>query len=151
MPSRSRRRRPVDLLRAAAILPLLVAVDLVLRRRGLRGAQDLFGPAGPQPKSGAAAVVDPAADPRVARFVGSIDRAGRLYRTGGRCLRRSVLLWAWLQRHGVPAEIVVGVRREPGGLTGHAWVESSQGPVFESAEVREANVSFGSVDRRVEL
>jgi hypothetical protein len=39
------------------------------------------------------------------------------------CLPRSVVLWALLRRHGVDAELKLGVRRGDRGFEAHAWVE----------------------------
>jgi hypothetical protein len=41
----------------------------------------------------------------------------------GRCLVRSLAAYGALRRQGFPVQFVSGVRRAPGGVTGHAWVE----------------------------
>jgi hypothetical protein len=40
-----------------------------------------------------------------------------------RCLPRSIALQQLLATRGVPARLRIGVRKESGGLTAHAWVE----------------------------
>jgi len=44
-----------------------------------------------------------------------------LYRPA--CLPRSIALQHFLQRHGHPAVLRIGVRKEGGRLRAHAWVE----------------------------
>lgn len=50
---------------------------------------------------------------------------------GGHCVRRSLLLFYAATRCGYPAQIVLGVRREGEGLTGHAWLELDHQPFLE--------------------
>ncbi len=45
------------------------------------------------------------------------------------CLPRSVALLRFLESHGVPAELALGLRREQAGLAGHAWVVQDGQPV----------------------
>ena len=42
---------------------------------------------------------------------------------GKMCLRRSLLLYRFLRRAGLPARLCIGVRRENDALQGHAWIE----------------------------
>jgi hypothetical protein len=133
-----------EVLGAAVVLPVLVVVDAHLRLLGLdrtRRAMARLVP--PKTRQGAA---DVARDPDTVRVVRAVDHAGLAYRKNGRCLRRSVLLWAWLRRQGLAADIVLGVRRTAGGLTGHAWVTYAGEPLFESTEVIAGNVSFGAFE-----
>lgn len=39
------------------------------------------------------------------------------------CLEQSLVLWQLLQRHGFPAELKIGARKEAGQFEAHAWVE----------------------------
>ena len=39
------------------------------------------------------------------------------------CLHRSLALWWLLGREGFRSDLVVGARKDQGGLTAHAWVE----------------------------
>lgn len=39
------------------------------------------------------------------------------------CLPRSLVLWHMLCRHGMPAEIRIGVRKADNDFVAHAWVE----------------------------
>lgn len=61
-----------------------------------------------------------------ARRIASIER---LLRDGGRlvvpgnCYERSLLLYRFLSEAGAGVALVFGIRRDPGGLSGHAWIE----------------------------
>ncbi|GGC05535.1 lasso peptide biosynthesis B2 protein [Cellulomonas carbonis] len=47
-----------------------------------------------------------------------------LRRTSPTCLERSLVLRTWLAAHGVPCEVVIGVRRDASGdVTAHAWLD----------------------------
>ena len=51
------------------------------------------------------------------------------------CLDRGILLWSLLSRHGFPAELKIGVRREGEYLTAHAWVELYNQPIGDRDNV----------------
>lgn len=69
---------------------------------------------------------------RLAHLVGI---AGRHHLHPMTCLPRSLALQALLRRHGIEADLRIGVRREAGELRAHAWVEQAGGPVGEPADV----------------
>lgn len=47
-----------------------------------------------------------------------------LRRTSPTCLERSLVLQTWLAAHGVPCEVVIGVRRGASGdVAAHAWLD----------------------------
>ena len=50
-----------------------------------------------------------------------------LRRTSPTCLERSMVLQKWLLAHGVPCEVVVGVRRDGDGIGAHAWLDVEDG------------------------
>lgn len=50
-----------------------------------------------------------------------------LRRTSPTCLERSMVLQKWLLAHGVPCEVVVGVRRGDDGVGAHAWLDVEDG------------------------
>ncbi|HWM93382.1 MAG TPA: lasso peptide biosynthesis B2 protein [Thermoanaerobaculia bacterium] len=52
------------------------------------------------------------------------------------CLPRSLALQALLRRHGVSADLLIGVRREAGALRAHAWIEDAGNPVGDPADIR---------------
>ncbi len=59
-------------------------------------------------------------------LVGGVFRA---HVVGGTCLPRSVVQYLVHRRDGVPARLVVGVRRQDEGpaIEAHAWVEAGEG------------------------
>lgn len=90
-----------------------VVVILTLRRRGLRPLlshrSDL-----------------PAAEPGQAAPVTEAVEAGLgLLPVPSTCLRRSVTLLREMHRSGLGADLHIGVRRGPGGIEAHAWVQAA--------------------------
>jgi hypothetical protein len=61
------------------------------------------------------------------------------------CLRRSLLLWWFLRREGIPGEVRFGVRKCDGRLEAHAWVECHGVVVNDSAAVQENYQSLHNV------
>jgi hypothetical protein len=63
--------------------------------------------------------------PRSARdLAATVEHACRLLPGASTCLPDAFAGCALLRREGLPAEVRIGVRREPGGgLRAHAWVE----------------------------
>jgi hypothetical protein len=63
--------------------------------------------------------------PPMARFrlAGAVQRVLSVLPTDSRCLIRSLVLLALLERRGVASTLVIGVRAEP-DFAAHAWVES---------------------------
>jgi hypothetical protein len=53
------------------------------------------------------------------------------------CLRRSLLVWWFLRREGIPSDIRFGVRMQDRKLEAHAWVECHGVVVNDSAAVQE--------------
>ena len=49
------------------------------------------------------------------------------------CWKRAAIIYRRLAAAGIDARIVFGVRRQSGSLDGHAWVEVSDKPIFETA------------------
>jgi len=60
----------------------------------------------------------------------------------GNCLSRSLVLWYLLQRVGVQSELQIGVRREEGQFSAHAWVEFQGRPLNAQEGVRDLYVAF---------
>ena len=137
--------RLIRVLKAIPMVPVLLSLDAALYLFGLsridrvlervqnrpawRGRRDDAG--------------DPRLDERTQRFVAGLDRAARIGRSNGRCLRRSLVLRAWLARQGVSTELELGVRRTPDGMTAHAWIVWADQPIYEDAQVIGEHVSFG--------
>lgn len=132
-----------DVARAAAALPVIVALDVMLRALGFARTQRLVGAVAPLRRRPAAP--DPGTDARTAVVVRGLVLAGHVYRPDGTCLRRSLALWAWLRRRGVDAQVEIGVRRDDdGALVGHAWVTYRGTPLYEADGIALQHVSFGT-------
>jgi hypothetical protein len=132
-----------EVARAAFALPVVVSLDALLRTVGLARTQRMLGTAFPLRRR--PAPPDPGTDPRALAVVRAVDRAGRVYRPGGICLRRSLALWVWLRRRGVDAQVEIGVRKDDdGAMVGHAWVTHGGTPLYETDGVALRHVSFGT-------
>lgn len=53
------------------------------------------------------------------------------------CLRRNLLLYHCLRRHGTPVEINFGVKMGEGQLQGHCWLTTSEGLIEDREEMVE--------------
>ncbi|GAK56053.1 hypothetical protein U27_03015 [Candidatus Vecturithrix granuli] len=40
------------------------------------------------------------------------------------CLKKSLLLYYFLNREGIPAQICFGIKKNEGNLNGHSWIET---------------------------
>jgi hypothetical protein len=110
----------------------LLAADVCLRVLPFSRVERLFG--GRQ----GSAELDPVLRDRLVR---AVARAARhLY--PARCLPRSLCLRWLLSRHGVATDLRIGVTRQRGGLTAHAWVEHQGLPV---GDAQEAVASFAAL------
>jgi Transglutaminase-like superfamily len=76
---------------------------------------------------------------RVARMVSAAARNGPWRPT---CLEQSVVLLWLLARQGIPAQLRIGVRKQPEALEAHAWVESGGVVLNDSADVSERYQPF---------
>ena len=122
-------------LRALAILP---ATALGLRLIGLKRVQAALGllsPARPAIDASDAAAIAR----RVARWVAAAARQGP-YRA--KCLPTALALQSMLRRHGIEADLRLGVRRWSGRLEAHAWVEHRGEPLIDAADVAERFPAF---------
>jgi hypothetical protein len=126
-----------DAARLASAVLALRSLEGSLRRRGFAVTHERARSAALVQRAGAEARFP---GPREAeRLADLVALAARIARA--RCLPRSLLLYSWLARDGAPVQLCIGVRRLPGGLRAHAWVEwtSPDGasmPLGESANVR---------------
>ncbi len=131
-----RRRTQADLWAFARAWALLLAADLGLR-------------AFPFPR------VDRRLAPRVVRASPDESAVGRLvWATEAaarhhiiypmRCLPKALCLRWLLGRHGIAVELRIGVARQGGELSAHAWVERQGCPVGEGPGVGERFSPLGS-------
>ncbi len=58
------------------------------------------------------------------------------------CLRRSLFLWWLTRRRGLDSKLQIGVRREQGELTAHAWSELDGEVLNDRAEIVERYAVF---------
>ena len=72
----------------------------------------------------------PGSTERIAALAALVCRP-RLLGSEDNCLERSLLAYRYLSAIGARPELVVGVRRERGSTTGHAWVALGGKPVVE--------------------
>ena len=61
------------------------------------------------------------------------------------CLTRSLLLVWLLRRHGVDAQVRIGVRLVRGALDAHAWAEWQGEPVNDKRDIGEEFASMGEL------
>ncbi|MFM8469511.1 MAG: lasso peptide biosynthesis B2 protein [Limisphaerales bacterium] len=70
------------------------------------------------------------------RIAWLVERAARHCPWPATCLRRSLLLWAFLLRSGVASELRLGFRNADGKFEAHAWVELDGVPLNDAPDVR---------------
>jgi hypothetical protein len=80
----------------------------------------------------------------IGRLVWATAAAARHHLYPMRCLPQAFCLRRLLGRHGVAAELKIGVARADGALAAHAWVEREGRPVGESLAVEERFAILGS-------
>ena len=76
----------------------------------------------------------------VARMVSAAANHG-LYRAN--CLKRSLATWWLLQRRGIRAELNIGVNKDDGDFSAHAWVSYMGNTLVEAGDVTERYSAFG--------
>lgn len=74
--------------------------------------------------------------PAPRRIAWLVERAARHCPWPATCLRRSLLLWAFLRRSGVASELRLGFRNPGGQFEAHAWVEWNGVPLNDTPDVR---------------
>ena len=80
----------------------------------------------------------------VGRLVWATAAAARHHLYPMRCLPQALCLRRLLGRHGIAAELKIGVARQDGELAAHAWVEREGRPVGESLTVDERFATLNS-------
>jgi len=116
------------LLRAMLMLPV---VDAELRVRGWRRCHArLASWAKRRAKSTTATGIPPE------RIAWLVERAARNVPWPATCLRRSLVLWALLERAGVATDLRLGFRKTDGVFEAHAWVELAGIPLNDRRDVR---------------
>lgn len=72
---------------------------------------------------------------RATHYARLIEIAARHHVVRARCLQRALVLHRWLRDERLPSSLRIGVRKESGGLTAHAWVELAARVVAEPEDV----------------
>jgi Transglutaminase-like superfamily len=116
-----------DLWAFARAWSLLLAADLGLRALPFARVERWLSPK-LSPRSEESAV---------GRLVWATEAAARHHLYPMRCLPKALCLRWLLGRHGIKAELRIGVARQDGGLAAHAWVERQGRPVGEDRGVGE--------------
>jgi hypothetical protein len=115
------------LAQAVVVLPI---TGLLVKRAGYRRLHDTLSrvvPVAPIP-------ADPLGEATtISRLVSLAADRGPLPAT---CLSRSLALWLLLRRHGVEADVCLGLRGGGAQPHGHAWVEYQGRPLNETVDVR---------------
>lgn len=120
---------PSRVVAGAAFVPTVLRI-----RHGLHGhtdIQELLRSLTP-PTDG----MDQAVPGEPRRVTSQVRWAMRLVGTGphSSCLLRSLAIYSILRKRGWPVELVSGVRRDGGGIVGHAWVELDNVVLWELRE-----------------
>jgi hypothetical protein len=136
VPRGVRRRTSADFWAFARAWAVLLAADL-----GLRAFPFLYVDRRLAPRVSSAVLPDEAA---VGRLVWATAAAARHHLYPMRCLPKALCLRWLLGRHGIVAELRIGVARQGGELSAHAWVERQGRPVGEAPEVGERFSPLGS-------
>ena len=81
------------------------------------------------------------------RIAWVVEVAARYGPWPANCLQRSVTLWWFLARRGIPSELRIGVRRRPGATAGgdldfHAWIEHGGLVLNDVSDVRRRFATF---------
>jgi hypothetical protein len=73
--------------------------------------------------------------PEAQRTARMVDAAAHRVPYDATCLRRSLVLWWLLRRHGIDSRLRIGVRREKEGIVAHAWVECQECVLNDLADI----------------
>lgn len=128
------RDEQLRLLQAWALLPV---VRMMLRMTGYRrtiSTLQRLSPRKPRNPHQASADMNDNEKRQLAMTLGRLTNAAANHGPLEiNCLPRSIVLWWMLRRAGLPAELRIGVQKEPGAFAAHAWVEYAGAPVGDAA------------------
>ena len=110
-----------------------LSLRLIAAVRAVQVATALGGLRLGKPVAAAVSAFVPARD--AADLYRKVERAAAAGRRPPACLPRALTVHAVLRRHGVDADLKIGVRQGGGGIEAHAWVEVSGHPVGEDEGV----------------
>ena len=110
----------------------LLPVTIALRIAGFRRVRWVAGRLHPRRTTHARSGSDTA---RLAAAM--VQAASRRAGLRPNCLERSLTLWWLLRRHGIVADLHIGVRRVEHSLLAHAWVECDGAVLNDVANIRD--------------
>ncbi len=110
---------------------LLPVIGLLVRAAGFRRLKDALTRLAPL----APILADPL--PEATMITRLVTAAASRNPVPSTCLSRSLTLWLLLRRHGVDADICLGIRGGTPQFEGHAWVECLGWPLNEHHRVRD--------------
>jgi hypothetical protein len=113
---------------------LLPVTALALRLMGLRRTQAVLMRLTPSPEP--QGENERGSPDQPARVIAELVRAAAShgpYRAN--CLKQSLVLWWLLRARGNDSNLYFGVRKAPGGMEAHAWVECGGRPLNDRADV----------------
>ena len=124
-----------------ASLFLLPAVTLTLRLKGYRWTRAFLHKRIPEHD----ALITNSQNPlpraqSVARMVTIAARHGPYH---ANCLKQSLVTWWLLQRRGIAAELNIGVNKQSGEFSAHAWVEYSGNTLIKADDTSDQYSTFG--------
>lgn len=119
------------LFQSVLLLPVIHLALLLLGYSRLQGMMEKLAPLRSTKESVSDASLQRARE--IARLVSIAAQHGP-YKAN--CLRKSLLVWWFLRREGIPSEIRFGVRIVRGKIEAHAWLEYHSVIVNDSASVR---------------
>ena len=121
------------LFQSILLLPLIHLALLLLGYARLRAVMERLAPLrSPEETLSEIASIKRARE--IARMV-SIAAVHGLYKAT--CLRKSLLVWWFLRREGLPGQLCFGVRMFHSKLEAHAWVEYNGIVINDSANIHE--------------
>ena len=124
-----------------ASLFLLPTVALTLRLKGYRWTRAFLQKRIPEHDTLTTNAQNPVLKAQsVARMVSIAARFGP-YRAN--CLKQSLVTWWLLQRRGIAAELNIGVNKQAGDFSAHAWVEYSGNTLIKADDTSDQYSTFG--------
>lgn len=99
----------------------LTATWIALRTLGFRRWRRVLESPAIRKKTNAAATEVPVRE--IANVVRMEEAAARNLFFHTNCLEQSLVLWWLLQKRGVPADLLIGARKDANRFEAHAWVE----------------------------
>lgn len=78
----------------------------------------------------------------IRRLMVAVDRARYNHLYPMTCLRRALTLQKLLAKRGIAVELKIGVRKQDGQLSAHAWLEFQGQPLGEAETITETFAAF---------